>query len=66
MRPIWYFVGLFLLTVGVIILGTGVYYLFEPAGQQTVLASLHPSVWWGGVITLGGFIFLMANRKKTI
>ena len=66
MKPIWYFVGFFLLTVGVIILGTGVYYVFDPPAQQPVLAHLQPSVWWGAVITLAGLIFLMANRNKIV
>ncbi len=66
MKPIWYFVGLFLLTVGVIVVASGVYDLFEPATQQTVLANLHPGLWWGGVVTLVGLVFLLANRKKTV
>jgi hypothetical protein len=57
---------MFLLIVGVIIVCSGVYDLFVPAQEHTVLASLHPSLWWGGVITVGGLIFLLANRKKTI
>ncbi len=66
MKPIWYFVGLFLSTVGIIVLATGIYYLFDPAAQGTVLAHLHPSLWWGAVITVGGVVFLLANRKKTV
>jgi len=66
MKPIWYFVGLFLLTVGVIIFAAGVYYVFHPEEQGTVLASLHPSLWWGAVITISGLIFTLANKNKTV
>ncbi len=66
MKPIWYFVGLFLFVVGVIITLTGVYYYFVPSEEHTVLENLHPSLWWGCVITVSGAVFYFANRKKVL
>jgi len=66
MKPIWYFVGLFLLITGAIVTGAGLNDLVNPPLQKTVLAELHPGLWWGGIILLAGFLFLMFNRKKTV
>ncbi len=55
---IWFFIGISLLTNGVLILGAGLYeYAYPPAlEQQVVLFQLHAGVWWGGLLTLlGGF-----------
>ncbi len=66
MKPIWFFVGLLLIIMGLIIVSTGVYALFNPLPEQKVLASLHPDLWWGGVMVISGVVFLLANRKKTV
>jgi len=66
MKPIWYFVGLFLTATGVIVLASGIYDLFNPPVQKTVLAELHPGVWWGGIILLAGLLFFLTNRNKTV
>ena len=66
MKPIWYFVGILLLTLGAIILLTGAYSLAYPPEHQKVLASYHPALWWGGIMTIAGLIFFLANRKKTV
>jgi hypothetical protein len=66
MRPIWYFVGLYLLITGVIVTVAGVSDFVSPPAQKTVLAELHPGLWWGGFIVLAGVLFLLFNRKKTV
>lgn len=65
MLDIWFFVSLVLLCYGLILIGTGIYYLIIPY-QKTVLAHLHPNLWWGGIMFLGGIIFLWVswNGKK--
>ena len=66
MKPIWYFVGFFLIATGVVVLASGVYDLFDPPVQKTVLADLHAGIWWGGVICVSGVLFFLFNRKKTV
>ena len=62
MRPIWYFVGLVLLSMGAVVLLTGIYRLSTGAPHTTVLARLHPDVWWGAVMVAAGAIFFFKNR----
>jgi hypothetical protein len=64
MKPIWYFVGLLLLVMGVLILAAGLYQLIRPPQQPTVLARLHPGIWWGGIMILGGVIFLFTSGNQ--
>ena len=45
MVPVWFFVGVILLIYGVLILATGIYEFSHP--PATVLANLHPAIWWG-------------------
>jgi hypothetical protein len=66
MKPIWYFVGLLLTIIGVIIIGTGIYELIVPPVRQTVLGNTHPNLWWGAVILVVGLTYLLLNRKKTV
>ncbi len=64
MIPVWFFVGMILTVYGVIILATGLYELTYP--PSTVLANLHPAIWWGALLTvLGGvYIYLYMPRKS--
>ncbi|HTY59569.1 MAG TPA: hypothetical protein VMF59_12170 [Bacteroidota bacterium] len=66
MKPIWYFVGLFLTVTGLVVLASGIYDLINPPVEKTVLANLHAGVWWGGIILLSGLLFYVVNRKKTV
>jgi hypothetical protein len=66
MKPIWYFVGLFLTATGLVVLASGIYDLFDPPLQKTVLANLHAGIWWGAVIFLSGLLFYFVNRKKIV
>ena len=60
MLSIWFFVGLMLTVLGVIISSTGIYYLFRPQ-HQTALAELNPNLWWGALILVSGLIFLIPS-----
>jgi hypothetical protein len=66
MKPIWYFVGLFLIIMGILVLGNGIYDLLVPPERATVLAELHPGIWWGMVVLAVGGLYYGVNRKKRI
>lgn len=66
MKPIWYFVGLMLLAMGAVVVGSGTYRYLNPGTAKTVLADLHPDLWWGAVMIVAGAIFLLVNRKVTV
>jgi len=63
MKPIWYFVGLMLMTIGGIILITGLYHLFTPRASAKVLAELYPDIWWGGIMLLVGVVFFVLSLR---
>jgi len=58
MIPVWFFVGIILLVYGVLILATGIYEFSHP--PATVLANLHPAVWWGALLVIIGGIYVYA------
>ena len=66
MKPIWFFVGLVLLVMGGVILATGLYDLFARVESKTVLARLHPNIWWGGLMVLAGAIFVLTNKNASV
>jgi len=66
MKPIWYFVGLILLVMGAVILVTGVYDLVRHVESNKVLSRLHAAVWWGGLMTAFGLLFVLLNRKASV
>ncbi len=66
MKPIWYFVGLILVTVGFIVIVSGIFLIVNPPEHKTILLEINPNIWWGGIIMFAGFIFLIKNRKVKI
>ena len=64
MVPVWFFVGVILLIYGVLILATGIYEFSHP--PATVLAYLHPAIWWGALLTIVGgvYVYLYLPRKS--
>jgi hypothetical protein len=65
MKPIWYFVGLILLVMGFLIVGSGIYQLINPPETKTVLAETHPSLWWGALMMIFGGVLFGTTRKQT-
>ncbi len=63
MRNIWFFVGVILSVIGLLVLCAGVYDLFSPPAAEVRLADLHANIWWGIVILLGGVIYVVKNRN---
>jgi len=66
MKPIWYFVGLILLAIGSIILLTGLYLLISPAVINPVLGELYPNIWWGALMIVVGFTFVVKNKNVIV
>jgi hypothetical protein len=58
--PVWFFVGLLVLTYGILILASGIREWNDP--PNVVLADLHASVWWGGFLTAVGAVYVIAFR----
>ncbi len=62
-RPIWFFVGLILLSMGMVVLVAGIIQWVQPPATSTMLAHLHPNLWWGGLMMFAGALFTILNRK---
>jgi len=64
--PIWFFVGLILTVYGVLVVGAGA--LSEPAPRVVQVTDMAPGLWWGGIMTLCGLVFLaigiLARRAR--
>ena len=65
---IWFFVGIMSLTYGIVLLAYGAWAWLGGHEAPTVLHELHPTFWWGVLLTLfGGFYtlrFRPAPRAK--
>jgi len=64
MKSIWYFAGLLLTTLGIIITISAVYSLVHPPAEQKILANLHPDLWWGIFMLVFGLSFALFNRRR--
>jgi low temperature requirement protein LtrA len=58
MFSIWFFVGLMLTVLGIIITAPGINYVFNPQ-DRTALHELNPNLWWGVLMFLAGLTFLI-------
>ncbi len=58
--PIWFFVGVILAVNGVLILGAGIYGLFDP--PKVAMQHLHLGVWWGILLTAVGAFYTIRFR----
>jgi hypothetical protein len=61
---IWFFIGVLLLTYGVVILGSGIYELYVPSDHPVVLSNLHAPVWWGAFLALLGAFYTVRFFPK--
>ncbi len=62
MIPVWFFVGMLLLVYGILIFIEGVREWSHP--PHTVLANLHPPVWWGILLVIMGLIFTLKHFPR--
>jgi hypothetical protein len=65
MKPIWFFVGLLMLIMGLIILSSGIFYAINTPENPLTLYHLHPDIWWGGLMSIVGIIFLWVSNRIT-
>ena len=63
MKSIWYLVSLVLLEMGGLVLLAGILEFVGTSTRRTVLAELHPGLWWGIVMIVAGALFYIKNRK---
>ena len=63
MLTIWFFVGIMLTVLGIIITATGIYFIFNPQ-TKTVLHEMNPNLWWGTFILIAGLLFFLSSLKK--
>jgi len=66
MKPIWHFVGLLMSIMGVLLIGAGIYYWYNPSQSDTVLRELHPNLWWGAIMLAFGAVLLWLNKGVTV
>jgi len=57
--PVWFFVGVLLLTYGILIFASGLMDYSTPS--NTVLAELNAPVWWGAVLAVVGAIYTIVH-----
>ena len=66
MRSIWFFVGLIMLTIGILVFLAGIYELINPTIQDIKLINLHTNIWWGALIAVTGLIYIVKNKNKYV
>ena len=66
LKTIWYMVGIVIVIMGALVLLAGFIDFFSPSPPETVLADLHPGIWWGVIMVVTGGIFLFSNRGKVV
>lgn len=64
MKSIWYLVGLMLLVMGAVIAVAGFLQFIHPPATPTVLAELHPGLWWGLFMVCAGAVFFFGSRNR--
>ncbi|MDX2154394.1 MAG: hypothetical protein SFV54_26875 [Bryobacteraceae bacterium] len=55
--PIWFFVGALLTIYGVMVLGSGIYYLSHPLPHPVVLSEYRADLWWGALLLGLGVLY---------
>lgn len=63
MLSVWAWVGIVLLTYGLIIFISGLYYIAHPP-LNVVLSYLNPSFWWGIIMLAGGGIMFWIGKRS--
>lgn len=59
---IWFFCGILMLAYGLVLIVTGIMEFYHP--PPTVLATLHPTLWWGLLMAIFGGIYTVRFWPK--
>jgi hypothetical protein len=62
---IWFFCGILMLTYGVVLVIQGILELHNPPPNEVLLPwlqSLHPTLWWGALLTVIGAFYSLRFR----
>lgn len=65
MLSIWFFVGGLTLIYGLVLLPYGAWEWFSHHEAPTVLNNLHPTFWWGLLLTLFGAFYTLRFRPRS-
>lgn len=61
---IWFFVGIMTLAYGLVLLPYGAYEWFGHHEADTVLNNLHPTFWWGLLLTIFGAFYTLKYKPR--
>lgn len=61
---IWFFVGVMCLLYGLVLLPYGLWEWFGGHEASTTLNNLHPTTWWGLLLTLFGGFYTVRFRPR--
>ncbi|MGQ9573829.1 MAG: hypothetical protein ACUVUC_00785 [Thermoguttaceae bacterium] len=53
--PIWFFIGVLFVIYGVLIVGAGIYGMYDP--PEVAMQELHLSLWWGALLLAIGTFY---------
>ncbi len=60
--PIWFFIGVLLVTYGLLITGYGIYELVTGQLADVALSQAHAPVWWGATLLALGIFYMVKFR----
>jgi hypothetical protein len=66
---IWFFCGILMLAYGVVLVFTGITEFNHPPPNEVLLPwleSLHPTLWWGVVLTIFGAFYSIRFRPGRV
>ncbi len=65
--PIWFFIGGIVLIYGLLILAAGLFYWLSPppVEARVRLWSLHADIWWGVLLLILGFFYVIKFWPRT-
>jgi hypothetical protein len=61
---IWFFIGVILSIYGLLIFSYGIFELITGQSAHVMLANLHASIWWGGLMLLLGLFYVLRFHPR--